>query len=266
VFFSSLIFLSGVVVKCPFCGFSPVIYDAKQQIVVCPHCGSVIDDRLLMHVCERRESGRNNATRDIVNFKPGNVWRRASIELAMKMYKRVFHSSCTLDTTIDLIRKIYESIDDELPRYDVITRFAILVASRKCGEYVEFKKLFSRQSDLTKLLAKYDYLRQIYIPSNPRDSTLTVVHEILKCLVNKGVLPPDMVVRVGNVVRDIHESNGIYGKPRTIAAGLVYVACVKSDINVKYSDVASCAGMSIGAVLGAVRRHFWDLIHGHKGS
>jgi hypothetical protein len=219
-----------------------------------------------MYVGEIRESERNNVTRDIINFKPGNVWRRASIELAMKMYKRVFHSSCTLDTTIDLIRKIYESIDDELPRYDVITRFAILVASRKCGEYVEFKKLFSRQSDLTKLLAKYDYLRQIYIPSNPRDSTLTVVHEILKCLVNKGVLPPGMVVRVGNVVKDIHEGCGIYGKPRTAAAGLVYVACVKCGLGVKYSDVATCAGMSVGAVLGAVRRHFWGLINGCRSS
>jgi transcription initiation factor TFIIIB Brf1 subunit/transcription initiation factor TFIIB len=265
VFFSPLIFLSGVVVKCPFCGFSPVIYDAKQQIIVCPHCGSVIDDRLLMYVCERRESGRNNATRDIVNFKPGNVWRRASIELAMKMYNRVFYSSCTLEAAIDLIRKIYASID-ELPRYDVITRFAILVASRKCGEYVEFKKLFSRQSDLTKLLAKYDYLRQIYIPSNPRDSTLTVVHSILKCLVNKGVLSPDMVVRVDSVVRDIHEGSGVYGKPRTIAAGLVYVACVKCGLGVKYRDVAKCAGMSVGAVLGAVRRHFWGLIHGCRSS
>jgi hypothetical protein len=219
-----------------------------------------------MYVRERRESERNNDARDVVYFKPGNVWRRASIELAMKMYNRVFYSSCTLDATIDLIRRIYASIEDELPRYDVITRFAVLVASRKCGEYVEFKKLFSRQSDLTKLLAKYDYLRQIYIPSNPRDSTLTVVHEILKCLVNKGVLSPGMVERVASVVRDLHEGSGVYGKPRTIATGLVYVACVKCGLGVKYSDVAGCAGMSVGAVLGAVRRHFWGLINGCRSS
>jgi transcription initiation factor TFIIIB Brf1 subunit/transcription initiation factor TFIIB len=236
--------------KCPQCGKNPLVYDLEYHEIVCPRCGLVIDDRPLVSVAENYKERWHRGSAFI--SVGADAWLHISLEIVRSMYKRVFFDTCTLKTAEIILNEIHENVPrQKLPDYELAARFAVLVASRRCGETVELESLFESLSELSSLL-RHDYLRRLYVPPDRSVQIAQHALRIAKCLEERGV--QGAVERVsreaGRLDRGrLHTTSA---RPLSLAIALVYsVLRGRADT----SEIAECAGTTVDSVKKAVERY-----------
>jgi transcription initiation factor TFIIIB Brf1 subunit/transcription initiation factor TFIIB len=236
-----------VYVKCPQCGKNPLVYDPERGEIVCPHCGLVIDDRPLVHVAnESREQRREKA---VLIAVIRDTWLRASLEVLRKLYKHVFFDQCTLKTAEKILAEIYNNTRKR-PDYEHAAKFAVLVASRKCGEYVKLKKLFNSISEIYELLTKHEYLHKLYTPPDKTTQTRQLALKIAECLEEKGVtILEDVAEKTKNLKLDTAS-----GKPLNIAIAIVHNV-LRGKTSVDVDKIAECSDTTINIVKNAIRSY-----------
>lgn len=238
--------------KCPYCGKNPLIYDSEHGEIVCPHCGVVIDDRPLVSTSSSRDdkdSGRKHRrTRPVLISTAHDTWLRAGLAIVrdLYLYKRVFSDTCTLKTAERILSEIHQNLPRrKLPDCERAAKFAVLVASRRCGEIVELKMLFNSVSEVYELL-KHDYLRKLYTPPDKTAQITQHALRIAKCL-DEIVISSEVMERVRMLKLDT-----ISSKPVNIAIALVYSMLKK---RVDLSKLAECGNTTIHAVKNAIRKY-----------
>ena len=246
--------------KCPYCGKNPLIYDSEHCEIVCPYCGVVIDDRPLVSTSSRdsKDGDRKHRHRRLVLTSTAHdTWLRAGLEVVrdLYLYKRVFSDTCTLDTAERILSEMYRSVPRrELPDYEHAAKFAVLVASRRCDEFVELEKLFGSVSEVYKLL-KHDYLHKLYAPPDRASQIKQLAVRIAKCLGERGV--HRAVVAVIDEAKSLDRDRlcTTSAKPLSLAVALVYSALKKRAIAVDLAEVAECAGTGVNAIRKAVGKY-----------
>jgi uncharacterized Zn finger protein (UPF0148 family) len=238
--------------KCPYCK-NPLVYDSEHCEIVCPHCGLVIDDRPLVSTSSSRNKDsdredRKHRRRRPVLISTDDTWLRAGLEIVrdLYMYKRVFSDTCTLKTAERILSEIYQNVPRrKLPNCEHAAKFAVLIASRRCGEIVELKRLFNSISEVYELL-KHDYLRKLYTPPDKATQITQHALRIAKCL-DEIVISSEVMERVKML-----KLGTISSKPVNIAIALVYSMLRK---RVDLSKLAECSNTTIHAVKNAIRKY-----------
>jgi len=245
--------------KCPYCGKNPLIYDSEHGEIVCPHCGAVIDDRPLVSASSSRDgkySDREHGRRRPVLISTAHdAWLRAGLEIVRKLHKHVFSDTCTLKTAERILSEIYRNVPRrELPDCESAAKFAILVASRRCNEFVELGKLFESVSEVYELL-RHDYLHKLYAPPDRASQIKQLAVRIAKCLEWRGVhrAVATVVDEVKRLDRDRLCTTS--AKPLSLAVALVYTALKKRAIAVVLAEMAECAATRANAVKKAIERY-----------
>jgi len=235
--------------KCPYCGKTPLIYDSEHCEIVCPYCGLVIDDRPLVSTSSSRDgkdSEKHRRRRPVLISTAHDTWLRAGLEIVRELYRHVFSDTCTLKTAERILSEIYQNVPRrELPDYEHAAKFAVLVASRRCGEIVELKMLFNSISEVYELL-KHDYLRKLYTPPDKTAQITQHALRIAKCL-DEIVISSEVEERVRMLKLDT-----ISSKPVNIAIALVYNMLGK---RVDLSKLAECSNTTTRAVKNAIRKY-----------
>jgi hypothetical protein len=241
--------------SCPYCGKN-VIYDSERCEIVCPHCGLVIDDRPLVSTSSSRNEdggrkGRKHRRRRPVLIST-DAWLRAGLEIVRDLYMRVFSDTCTFETAERILSEIYQNVPRrKLPNYEHAAKFAVLVASRRCNEFVELEKLFKSVSEVYELL-RHDYLHKLYAPPDRASQIKQLAMRIAKCLEKRGV---QVVVVVDEVRLDRDRLCTISAKPLNLAVALVYSTLKKRAIAVDLAEIAECAGTRVNAIKNAIERY-----------
>jgi transcription initiation factor TFIIIB Brf1 subunit/transcription initiation factor TFIIB len=151
-----------------------------------------------------------------------------------------------LKTAERILSEMYRSMPrQELPNCESAAKFAVLVASRRCGEFVELKMLFNSVSEVYELL-KHGYLRKLYTPPDKTAQITQHALRIAKCL-DKVVVPSEVEERVRALKLDTVSS-----KPVNIAIVLVYNMLGK---RVSVNKLAECANTTVHVVRNAIKRH-----------
>lgn len=229
--------------RCPQCG-NLLICDPERDEVVCPHCGLVVDDRPLVYATSKSENKRRRRREVALNIGV-DTWLRAGLEVVQDLYQRVFFDQCTLKTAEIILSEIHENVPRrKLPNYEHAARFAVLVASRRCGEVVELRRLFKRVSELRKLISRHEHLRKLYIPLNRSEQVAQLALKIAMCLEGKGVKNATRAV-----AERVRELKVVSGKPLNIA-----IAVVHSVLGADASKIAECSNTTTDTVRRAIRR------------
>jgi transcription initiation factor TFIIIB Brf1 subunit/transcription initiation factor TFIIB len=220
-----------------------LICDPERDEVVCPHCGLVIDDRPLVYATSRNDESERHGRR--VTFNIGDTWLHASLEVVWDLYGHVFFDQCTLKTAEIILNEIHKNVPRRrLPDYELAARFAVLVASRKCGEVVELRRLFKRVSELRKLISRHEHLRKLYTPLNKSEQVMQLALKIAMCLEGKGVKNATRAV-----AERVRELKVVSGKPLNIA-----IAVVRNVLGADASKIAECSNTTTDVVKRAIRR------------
>jgi hypothetical protein len=225
-------------VKCNYCG-GEVIYDAYFSEWVCSRCGVVIDPRpidcseLYSHP-ELKYYAKNGGARV--------SWLISATEHVKSLSSVAYSSDCTFETAVKLVYEIYHSHVKPLPPAEDTAKFAVLVASRLCGEVVSFEKLFSSARELS-LLLRHSALRRLYKPPSTKELALDIVVKAAKCLEERGVRVDYSALEL------IDKFTGMGLKPRTIAILVLY----KTTGSKLY--LAECLGVSHQVICNAVKKH-----------
>jgi transcription initiation factor TFIIIB Brf1 subunit/transcription initiation factor TFIIB len=226
--------------RCPQCG-NLLICDPEHGEIVCPHCGLVVDDRPLVHVGRSNESERHGRR---ITFNIGDTWLRASLGVVWDLYGHVFFDQCTLKTAEIILNEIHKNVPRrKLPDYELAAKFAILIASRKCGEIVELKRLL-KASEIHKLISRHEHLRKLYTPLNKSEQVTQLALKIAMCLEDKGVKNATRAV-----AERVRELKVVSGKPLNIA-----IAVVHSVLGADTGKIAECSNTTIDVVKRAIRR------------
>jgi TFIIB zinc-binding. len=249
--------------KCPQCGHY-VIYDSFYHEYVCPQCGVVVCDKPLVYDSSRydrrEEAVHYSALREGVLKR--DWWLLAGIEFIIEMRGVVFHDYCTQRTAIEILRDVYEKLGKKAWRldYEDVSKYAVLVASRRCGEHVESTKLFKSLRDLYRLVRSHSYLREIYTPPRTSEQVVQDTMRILKCLEERGAIQdPSAVKRVVSELASKLPSTSI--PPRHAAIILVHAAILHSNQKrIKLEQLAQCSNTTKMALQHILRRHYSKVV------
>jgi len=249
--------------KCPNCGYY-VIYDSFSHEYVCPNCGTVVCDRPLVYDVRRHFSGGviDNDVIVVDKVVLKNTWLSAGIELVDKMRGVVYSDYCTQKTSINLLREIYNNMDKyKLPDYTAVAKYVVLIASRKCSEHVDVRKLFKSINEIYKLTSTHKYLRQLYTPLTLREQAVNIAVNTIKCLEKHRVLNNNNIEEITETIKTLAEKTTISTKPRTLAIALVYTACLKHGYKIKTTYLTTCTNTTKNIVKRAIEKHTKKLLN-----
>jgi transcription initiation factor TFIIIB Brf1 subunit/transcription initiation factor TFIIB len=236
--------------KCPHCGKNPLVYDLERHEVVCPHCGLVIDDRPLVSVADCYKHREHGHRRLVFINVCADAWLHISLEIVRSMYKQVFFDTCTLKTAERVLADMRKS-SRRLPDCEKVAKFAVLVASRRCGEVVELEKLFESVSEVYELL-RHDYLRKLYAPPDRIVQIVQHALKIAKCLEERGV--HGAVARIAEKAEQLSHDKlcTVSARPRNLAVVLVH-STLKDTVDL--SEITECAGTKTSTIIKAIKRY-----------
>ena len=166
---------------------------------------------------------------------------------------RVFRDRCTRGVAESIIKSVAEHYKDSKHRPDfrLIVKYAILIASRECGECIDYDKLLRHSPRISSsILSKYVYLKKFYKPLDLHSYTKACIKRVVDCLVKRGFMEAiqreKLLLSAMELVDQLSCSKPTRSwKPFVLAGLYVYIANEKQGLGIDLQAISSCIDRSV---------------------
>jgi transcription initiation factor TFIIIB Brf1 subunit/transcription initiation factor TFIIB len=261
-------YYGAIVVKCPHCGYNPVVYDTEFGEYVCTHCGTVLSDHPVIDVDEYREKpeSRNHVgtwTFQLHNMGVGfttpvsardekiKLEERTPLRTALKILRRKFHGvfftdNCTLEDAGLIVHKVLGERRYASKRIlERLVRVAVILASRRCNSNVDEAEVAGGRNKIVKLMnwafEKFPEIKAYYAKPNTMEKLRSNIVKIVLCLEEEGKIPREISGEVVEESVEIAEKILPWIRSPQIAAGvLVHTVTWEHNTPATYKEIAKC--------------------------
>lgn len=271
--------------KCPTCENTNVLFDTEFQIYVCPHCGTVVDERPLYQGHESFEKegssprysgsfthrvhdhgvGSTEISGDLRrHIKQGRTWVARNIDArankedkkvvkALKelndLVRRVKPPKSVSETAGEIIQRIMKNLNIKERTLKKVVVASLYLAYKICGlprpAKVFAKEVNIAESDLWEGLRK---IREVYNDVKVQPEVFEPRYYV-NYITTRLNLPPEVAALASELLANLREGSALSGKsPASLAAAAVYLAGILMNHRRNQLEVGSIIGQTDVAI------------------